>query len=394
MTPVLEAQRASALQQNTRSAPLDGLRGIAILSVLIIHLEGYAGPWAHLLPRSFLVVSRNLWIGVDLFFVLSGFLITGILLDSRTEPARKAITSFYARRILRIVPLYYCVCLVVFVVLPAISGTLRTSWHGPEYLSYVLFVSNLLQSWRGVALGGLLTVAWSLAIEEQFYLVWPWIVRRISIRNLQRTCAAIILVSPLIRFAAWKLGANLETLYVLTALRLDGLAAGAWLAVELRHGAPSLRRAWQVLAITSAVYVILVASALSFPAAGTSFNSMAYFHSQPILFTAGYAVIAVAFACLVLIAIRSTGRLATLLSNQVLMECGRLSFSIYLLHIMIGVRLQYLVSGQLHFFRLGDGWASFGLYALLFSALLYGSARVSWALIESPALSLKRHFPY
>ena len=153
---------------------LDGLRGIAIILVLLHHLTIYRptrgiDEWIATVP----LVG---WSGVDLFFVLSGFLITGILIDARGS--KRYFTSFYARRTLRIFPLYYLVVFVALILVP-LSQTLHRVLVGPypdpPHLPYWLYYTNFSIAERGLV-HGWLDIAWSLAIEEQFYIVWAVLV--------------------------------------------------------------------------------------------------------------------------------------------------------------------------------------------------------------------------
>ena len=179
---------------------LDGLRGIAIILVMLHHFTNYR-------PTSGIdgligSVVFFLWTGVDLFFVLSGFLITGILLDSRGS--ERYFTTFYARRTLRIFPLYYLVLFVAFVVLPqfpAVNAVLTGQVDLPPQWPYWLYLENFSIAARGWV-HGWVDVGWSLAIEEQFYLVWPLVIWLCPPRLLALLCAAIIVAEPIARVFA------------------------------------------------------------------------------------------------------------------------------------------------------------------------------------------------
>src|SRR5580700_619224 len=225
---------------------LDALRGLAILLV-IFHNASEKFPALHLQG-----LFANGWMGVDLFFVLSGFLITGILLD--TKLSEGYLKNFYARRCLRIWPLYYSVIFFMFVVLPFLS---RSEGHiifekSSPWWAYPLFLQNFLISPISTAAAGALGVTWSLAIEEQFYLVWPWIVKFCSYAQLRRIGIAVICLSPVLRFY---LARHHIDLYTNVFCRLDGLMAGAFLAFVVRadNFLPSkfIRRAWLSLLIAA-----------------------------------------------------------------------------------------------------------------------------------------------
>jgi len=156
---------------------LDGIRGLAILMVMLFH---YGGNLERTNPIGRLVggLFSFGWSGVDLFFVLSGFLITGILLDSRN--AENYFSSFYARRVLRIFPAYYVSLALLLLILPMLDPPLRLSLPSDQWM-YVFYAQN----WVGIfdyPGRGLLTPYWSLAVEEQFYLVWPLVVARVCRR--------------------------------------------------------------------------------------------------------------------------------------------------------------------------------------------------------------------
>jgi len=200
---------------------LDALRGIAVLGVLFLHAfywqyAGFSfGRWA----RAFLDLTQPGWLGVNLFFVLSGFLITGILLDSKNRP--NYYRRFYTRRALRILPAYYA--LLIFLLL---LRSASTAFVGLSFI-YLANVTNFF----GVACdyGPL----WSLAVEEHFYIVWPAVVRRVTMERLAWVSAALVVLVPILRAISfslgWKAGLAWYTWFV-----ADGLAAGSLLAIILR----------------------------------------------------------------------------------------------------------------------------------------------------------------
>src|SRR5580704_3038698 len=192
---------------------LDAVRGIAVLLVLLHNTGQYPSLHLHL-------ISDNGWMGVDLFFVLSGLLITGILLD--TKKSENYFKNFYARRCLRIWPLYYSALLFMFVIVPLIRPSEAHAIfeaRSAPWWSYPLFIQNFLVA-IPTAATGLLGVTWSLAVEEQFYLVWPLVVRFFSARQLRNIAITVICFSPVLRFYASVHGVNI---YSNTLCRLDGL---------------------------------------------------------------------------------------------------------------------------------------------------------------------------
>src|SRR5581483_6988074 len=176
------------LALSTHMAALDGLRGVAILAVMLFHQSLVVGDSA--LDRAVAFWTYSGWDGVDLFFVLSGFLITGILFDSRSSPGSRYFRTFYSRRVLRILPLYYGVALFTLVILahiPNYKSANLARISGAE-VWYWVYLQNWSIGAAGLFRNGILDVTWSLAIEEQFYLVWPIAVLLLSRRALMKLC--------------------------------------------------------------------------------------------------------------------------------------------------------------------------------------------------------------
>ena len=226
-----------------RIPQLDAVRGVAIL-IVMFHNISPKYPVFHL-DRIF----ADGWMGVDLFFVLSGFLITGILLN--TKQSGGYFKNFYVRRCLRIWPLYYSLIFFMFVVVRFLNRSeyqdvLRTS---SPWWAFPLFLQNFLLPVSTNAAGPL-GVTWSLAIEEQFYAVWPLVVRFCSRTQLRRIAIAEICISPALRYY---LALHRVDLYTNVFCRLDGLMAGALLALLVRAenfvAAKFLKRAWILLVV-------------------------------------------------------------------------------------------------------------------------------------------------
>ena len=237
---------------------LDGLRGIAIILVMLHHFTYYRPTSG--IDALIASVLFFFWTGVDLFFVLSGFLITGILLDTRGN--ERYFTNFYARRTLRIFPLYYLVLFLAFVVLPkfpAVHAVLAgRSIDLPPQWPYWLYLTNFSIADRGWV-HGWVDVAWSLAIEEQFYLVWPLVIWLCPPRLVVWLCTAIFVAEVFARSCARASDMPVLPIYVVTWFRLDGLVIGALLAVALRRGImPELDRLAPVVVIVGVAGLIAV----------------------------------------------------------------------------------------------------------------------------------------
>lgn len=239
---------------------LDGVRGLAILMVLLFHFVTPTGP-TDAVDRAISWLFAYGALGVDLFFVLSGFLITGILYDSHKDPAY--FRNFYMRRLLRIFPLYYGVLVIVFFVIPAIPALRDSEIAGlREQQAWAwLYGVNIYLAIHGGWVLSYIEHFWSLAVEEHFYLVWPFLVwllaaRRNVFLGFSLLLAALSLGS---RVAASMMGVNEVATTVLTPFQLDALALGGFLAVYLRQpdGKATARRTVLPLAAAGAVLIAL-----------------------------------------------------------------------------------------------------------------------------------------
>ena len=239
LTDVARGSSTKEIYEPRHVPALDGVRGLAILLVLLVHITEIVRD---------LPIARYLsfgWIGVDLFFVLSGFLITRILLDTHSNAGY--FRRFYIRRGLRIWPLYYvflvCMLLLVHVLAkPAFSGSSAGGEHfkfalvSPVYL-YLFFAQNLNPQSLFCLKDSMLSVTWSLCIEEHFYLAWPICVRIFSRRTLFRILIAILAISPVLRLAAAYVDRNepysvwFESVYRFTPFHIDSITAGCLLCL-------------------------------------------------------------------------------------------------------------------------------------------------------------------
>jgi len=364
---------------------LDGVRGIAIILVLLHHFTLFDptttfGAWLGF-------VALLGWSGVDLFFVLSGFLITGILIDARDSD--RYFTSFYARRTLRIFPLYYLVVFVSFVVLPWFPR-----WHallvGPADVPqwpYWTYLVNFAIADRDAFQHGVLDVAWSLAIEEQFYLVWAVVVWLLSPKWLGPLCAAIVLAAPIARTVALQLGAHTVDVYVLPHLRADTLALGGLLAWLVRRR--SLR-----LHPHTAAWVCVAALA---GAVGAALLDASPWWSGLWTQRVGYTLFAMAGAGLIVSAIMGPqdSWISTLLSAGWLRAFGKYSYCMYLIHLPVSRVVQEYVLAPAQFPAvMGAMWPGQVGYWVLATIPTFAIGWLSWRVFESPILRLKSRFPY
>jgi peptidoglycan/LPS O-acetylase OafA/YrhL len=346
---------------NNKNIPqLDGLRGIAILLVLLVHSqESFRG--IHLDS-----LARRGWIGVDLFFVLSGFLITGILLDTKGRGAW--LRNFYARRALRIWPLYYAVLLFIFVLVPIAkpSNKLELS-HYPWYWYF-----SYLQNWfvRGWGIAPL-SITWSLAVEEQFYMSWPIVVLVSSRKGLRNVLVATFLLSPLLRWVAISLGSSWVFTYTFTGFRLDSIALGGLMALFVRSEAFSATRLRRISMATFGMGGLAVA--INFARRPPEESP----HSAII-----YTLLALTFSGALGLALVTSGGF---LKNSVLRYVGKISYGLYLLHLTVfSVYDNTIIHYRLHDYLLLD--------TAIRHLLLFGVVTASWYLFESPILTLKSKF--
>lgn len=381
---------------------LDGIRGLAISLVMIQHFT-ILKPRC-LLDSVFDTVAHVGWTGVDLFFVLSGFLITGILHDSK--PAPNFFRNFYARRVLRIFPLYYAVVFFALVLLPRIAQAKAASFgkiSGDEWW-YWAYLSNFSIARAGEFRHGMLDVSWSLAIEEQFYIVWPLVVWIFKRQTLLKVCAMLCAAAFALR-GAMVLGAFGEVksivLYVLTPCRMDGLAMGAFLALLLR-GNLNLA-AWRHAArIALPLSLAAIGLIVFFAERHRSYDeAVATAFSKPFQ-TFGLTLTALASASLLLLSVSSAPGtvLHRVFTNSFLRTLGKYAYALYLFHVPIRAVIREKVyaseyfPGKLKFFTVlgSEIPAQFIFYAIALAAS-FAAAWISWQLFEQPILRLKRFFP-
>jgi len=396
-----------AAEEAARNPRLDGVRGLAILPVMLYHLT-FFGVATGAVGEAITFLPSLGWTSVDLFFVLSGFLITGIL--RRTRGSRHYFRNFYARRALRIFPLYYAALIFFFVVAPHVKsfGDPAKFWAaGAEQrtLWYWLYLQNLHVAWTGQFDHHFLGIVWTLCIEEQFYLVWPLIVLLAGRRRLLQICTGLIVGALLLRAAGVAAGvAPLATL-TFTLCRVDTLAAGALIAVLLEDPGALARLSRLARRTLPAAGVLWLATVLwarhttgvEVPAGHVltpderSFLALA-FTSSPWVRTLGYSFDLAFYASLLVLvlAARPHGWLARFSENGVLRSFGRYSYAMYLLHVFVSEFARVLFDPartDLPFLVEQTVWWAVAL------ALIYAVAWLSWNAFESPILSLKRYFP-
>ena len=367
---------------------LDGMRGLAIASVLVLHTFG--GAAIPVVGR----LSRLGWAGVDLFFVLSGFLITRILLNARTEP--DYYKNFYARRALRILPLYYVVLCLGFIAGAALPPPFGFNFGWSDVLAHVVF----LQNWATRDHFGFwpIQVGWSLAIEEQFYLIWPLIVRSLAPQTLRSLLLVVLCASPVARVFALADGVPPITVYLMTPFRLDGLAVGALVAVSGSALVPNqLARARR----SGAAIVTLSLGALALLADQLLLGDRVLVQARPLGWVQSLAMglslslAAVGFGAGLWWVVhfgRGGSLVGTFLRWWPLRFLGTISFGLYLIHAAVIPVVHQVIQPALT--RLwGISGRTLSVVAILLEwALFLGLATASWYGFESRLLRLRSRF--
>lgn len=381
---------ARALPLPAHIPGLDALRGVAVLMVVARHASAVPTPEG---PVAAAVIEgmRAGWMGVDLFFALSGFLITGILLDTKGTPSY--LRNFYARRTLRIFPLYFTFLALLFVVGPLTPLARNEEFQTVREVQGWLwsYLTNVFISWKGeLAVPFHLSHLWSLALEEQFYLVWPFILLVLPARAVLRAClllsaAAVALRVAIVASAGW----GVDAAYMLMPARLDALLLGgalAWL-VRAPDGAARIRSF-----LRPVTYVAVTVLVVTLAWRGSARN-------DPYMQVFGYLALSLLSVSLIARALPRSAPstaptlLQRVLANRPMQSIGKYSYAIYIFQYPIILVLETLIETYRPAWIEADPLSvALAIFAAA-SVLSIAAARLSWALLEGPALSLKRYFP-
>lgn len=388
MLPCQNAMAATFPKQ--RLIELDGLRGFALVMILVFHAvsqEGAypSGTFLYFLQRSFAMG----WTALDLFFVLSGFLIGGILMDARAS--HSYFKTFYLRRVFRIVPVYFA-WVLFYVLLAAFAAGLvvrlsNTGLRPPldfSIWSHYLFLQNSFDfHYHGLA-GAWFGHLWSLAVEEQFYLLAPLAIRVIPPRHLKWVLAGVVLAAILTRFyLRFHVHMALELLTTRTVSRMDSLAIGMLAAIVVRSESGQ-RWLGQNLSALRGILALLTAGALGFFL--FSFGS-----NTPSMQMIGFTWMAAFYAAVLLLAVQNrSGWLAGFLRTPFLLELGSVSYCVYLVHLVSNVSLHALVFH--HAPRIST--PATALVTVVAFFLAYGVAKLSWIYFEGPLQRRGHAFKY
>jgi peptidoglycan/LPS O-acetylase OafA/YrhL len=370
---------------STRYMPtLDGARGIAILLVLAHHFR-FLFDARQPLERPLAYLLDGGWCGVQMFFVLSGFLITGILLDTKGCP--RYLRTFYARRALRIFPLYYGYLAFVFI---GLSFWWKIHFHHDPWRDvnpawYLAYIENFkpYHMFHDLFLGHL----WSLAIEEQFYLVWPFLVLALRREYLGFVCFVAIATALVSRL--FLAGQGMEVSFfsnTFTLSSIDSLCAGSLLAILFRTETLKRRfKPWIVL--------LAIAGALGLLAAANSAGTL-FLYNVP-MDSFGISCLTVLFTCLVYsLAMGFVPTLQKVLSWPPLRSVGRVSYGMYVLHpVIISLVVPQLPPISPALAPITQLLIKVTLCILL-GATTFAIALLSWRFWEQPFLRLKNKFHY
>lgn len=368
---------------------LDGIRGIAIILVLFVHfIPPVAMQWR--VAEWFMkVFSTGGWIGVDLFFVLSGFLITGILLRTKDRP--NYFKNFYMRRTLRIVPVYFLALFILFGVMPFFIQSPRFTALQHNQLYYWLYATNIgfVTSAQAVMDDTVAAPAiyWSLAVEEHFYLVWPTVIFFCSTRAIKNVCISLIVASFVFRCIAILALGEKSMFQYLTPCRMDGLAAGALIAVVLHErGLVALRDKIRPAVGTAALLSTILLTYFLY------MKGLWAGHWFIVVF--GLSMLVAIFSSILIVAVAAPSSiLSRLLSSRPLRFFGKYSYGMYVIHALI-------IPGLFILLPTAQWFAAFEGQPMLASLTLTGTkiaittvlAVFSFHFYETPFLRLKRLF--
>jgi peptidoglycan/LPS O-acetylase OafA/YrhL len=363
-TAGLEALDAAGARRFFHVPGLDGIRAVAVLLVVGLHFGSVLAPHR----RGGLVPGG--YAGVDVFFVLSGFLITTLLVGEKSATGGVGFKKFYARRALRLLPALYTVLIAHTIYTVWIGGSLRTELE--EVVAVVLYVANFAQVYKLKAMitGGI-GMTWSLAIEEQFYLIWPALLV-LGILRFARTRQAVlftigggVVASALIRVFVWNWGSGYPAAYMRPDARADGLLIGALCAFLWRWEMVPTR--WlSHAAVVSAAFLAFVA---------------VFVKSGDFVFDGGFTLISAAAGIVILAIVLGQSPLLRPMEWAPLRTVGKVSYGVYLWH---GLALRIAAHALA-----GHTQNRFAI-ALSGAVVMTVAVTASWVLIEQPFLRLKR----
>jgi peptidoglycan/LPS O-acetylase OafA/YrhL len=335
---------------------LDGVRGIAVILVFLNHCS----------PPEISSLFKFGWSGVDLFFVLSGFLITGILLD--TKNSERYFKNFFARRFLRLFPLYYLVLFSVLYILPLFSHSVINIQDILDSQGYYwTYTQNILIALKGIPKFLGFTHFWSLGVEEQFYIFWPVIIRYLGKKKI----ILVIILGILLSIALRHVNPYTPFAYMFTLCRTEGLLLGGLAAILVRN---------PMYISKNVIFSGLIVSMLAFTCLCLHNGSAS--HNGYFMIRIGYTLIDFFYFFLLLFLFlpeKISSNLRDIISNRLLRLAGKYSYGIYVYHFIL---LWLLFDGHITTFQ---GFLGLSTMTILISVL-------SYHLYEKPFLVLKKYF--
>ncbi len=369
-----------------RIVPIDGLRGLAVILVILHHsfdpMYGFGPVW----DKIFSVLSLG-WVGVDLFFVISGFLITGILINTREN--KGYFVNFYTRRALRIFPLYYAFCIFALIVVPKLPGSEPATFENiRNYQSWLWFYATncliaMKHAWVFSANNFELNHLWSLCVEEHFYLIWPFIVWRLSLTRLKIVCLSAIVIILIGRTAYLLYSHDYITAYILTPCRIDALLIGSFCAVLARQMTQEKFKVFAQAAF--AVTLVLMAFSLRLcnwqlsltfaPSIGLSLSPLFFAAVLSFVVTHNHVWIS-----------------KTILGSGILPFFGKYSYALYLFHFPLLKFLAALGTARFLIELMHSRLAGLLAFNCVVASIALLFAIISWHFFEKHFLKLKHHF--
>jgi peptidoglycan/LPS O-acetylase OafA/YrhL len=359
--------------------------------VLMVHIIPYNPVRIDFPNLKYLLAPASMgWAGVDVFFVLSGFLITSILL--RTKKEEGYFKKFYMRRILRIFPLYYITITFVFIAIPLFNPT-RTAEVLANMPWYYLYMANWGFAFSRITDSLNIGLTWSLAIEEQFYFVWPLIVYFLNSKKLAILSVILILSSLMIRVGLFSFNVNplnfinasdySEFFYHATFTRFDSLILGALIAIAFESNW------WKgVLKLASIPVFFITLGLVGYLA---SLHPTSPLWDNPPMYIYGFTLIALGAGGVVVMVttFAENNPIRGLFRNRVLIFFGKYSYAIYIFHRLAIQWLEDIFRKNLNTGL--PAWLLFDVLSLVIPIIM---ALISWNLLENPILNLKKYFEY
>jgi peptidoglycan/LPS O-acetylase OafA/YrhL len=347
---------------------LDGLRGLAICMIILHH------------NFDFLAFTRPAWISLDLFFVLSGFLITGILLRKRSS--HRFLRDFYARRVLRIFPIYYLsIVLLLFVLPKLIDYGFSMNYFLSNQYWFWLEIQNWLFILKPDGNNNFLNHYWSLGLEEQFYLVSPWIILLIKpVQKIISFLLFLLLTVFVIRLAVWSFHfKNISYINLYAFTRIDGLCIGSLLAIFQYQGSFELKRVNRLLGILFLTLIFIV----------LPFIKLIYHTRLPLTACCLFPAIALFWVLIVWLSIKRGTVAYRIFSNRILIFFGRISYGLYIFHWPVNRLFRAITdSGVAHWSKPMTNF----YVAIASTGVAIVIAVVSYYTYEKYFLGLKRYF--